>query len=298
MPTVTTSDGVTLHLVDEGAGPPVLFLHEFLGDHRSWDTQVADLRFDHRCLTFPARGYPPSQVPAQADHYSWELAVRDALDVLDHAGVDRAHIVGLSMGGFTALQLGARHSHRVRSLLVASTGSGAYPPTRETFLTETQLIAELFRTEGSAAVADRLAVGPSRVQLQRKSPERWQEFRDQLAGHSAEGSAFTVLQVQRARPSLFDITDDLARITAPTLVANGDEDAACLDAGLLLKRTVTTAALRVEPSTGHALNLEDPTRFNAVVREFVATVEAGRWPERDSRSAAGGTGVRPFPTRT
>lgn len=163
------------------------------------------------------------------------------------------------------------------------------------FLAETAQIAQVFRTEGAGAVADRLGLGPSRIQLLRKSPERWQEFRDQLAEHSPEGSAHTVLRIQGSRPSLYDLTDDLtddlAGITAPTLVVNGDEDEACLDVGLLLKRAIPTAGLRVEPNTGHALNLEEPERYNALLREFVATVEAGAWPVRDPRTRAAGMGM-------
>jgi pimeloyl-ACP methyl ester carboxylesterase len=143
-------------------------------------------------------------------------------------------------------------------------------------------------------MARAIGVGPSRVQLQNKNPQAWAEFVQQLGEHSAEGSALTILGVQRLRPSLWDLTDDLRSITAPTLILNGDEDDACLEPGLLLKRTIPTAALQVLPRTGHAGNLEEPALFNRAVTEFLDAVEAGTWTSRDPRSYGPGmTGVKP-----
>jgi len=289
---VRTSDGYTLHAESDGSGPAILFLHEFAGDHRMWAEQVAALRGEYRCITFAARGYPPSDVPQDQSAYSHVHATDDAIAVLDAFGVRRAHIVGLSMGGFTALQLGIRHPDRVDSLLVSSAGSGASPQQRAEFLANARATAEAFRREGTPAVADRMALGPARIQLLRKNRPLWERFRAQLAEHSAEGMAFTVLGVQHARPSLWDIVDELRAITAPTLVLNGDEDEAVLDAGLLLKRTIPSAGLQIVPNSGHLLNLEDPEQYTGIVRSFLRAAAAGAWPRRDPRSlAVGGLGV-------
>jgi pimeloyl-ACP methyl ester carboxylesterase len=288
---VRTADGYTLHAESDGSGPAILFLHEFAGDHRMWAEQVAALRGEYRCITFAARGYPPSDVPPDQSAYSHVHATDDAIAVLDAFRVHRAHVVGLSMGGFTALQLGIRYPDRVFSLLVSSAGSGASPHQRAEFLANAQATAEAFRHEGTPAVADRMALGPARIQLQRKNRPLWERFRTQLAEHSAEGMAFTVLGVQRARPSLWEIVDELRTITTPTLVLNGDEDEAVLDAGLLLKRTIASAGLQIVPNSGHLLNLEDPELYTQIVRAFVQAAAAGTWPQRDPRSlAVGGLG--------
>lgn len=291
MTDVTTSDGVRLYAEAAGSGPPVLFIHEFAADHRAWARQVEALSGEFRCITYDARGYPPSEVPKEQDRYSYIRQADDAIDVLDAFGVGKAHIVGLSMGGFCALQLGIRYPGRVSSLLVSSAGSGANPAGRAAFLAETEQVAAAFRAHGSAAVAERLAVGPSRVQLRRKNPAAWREFVRQLGEHSAEGMALTVTGVQRSRPSLYDITDQLRRITAPTLVVNGDEDEACLDAGLLLKRTIPAAGLLIVPNSGHALNLEEPDRYNDMIRTLIRASRGGRWPARDPRSLSAGMGI-------
>jgi pimeloyl-ACP methyl ester carboxylesterase len=188
------------------------------------------------------------------------------------------------MGGFTALQLGIHRPERVRSLVVAATGSGAEPDHRAEFHSEVERIAEGFLRDGSAAMARRLGFGPSRVQLKNKNEERWRQFVQHLGEHSEEGSALTSLGFLRSRPSLWDIADEISCITAATLLINGDEDEACLVPGLFLKRTIAMAALQILPRAGHTLNLEDPDVFNRTIAGFFQTVEAGSWKPRDSRT--------------
>jgi pimeloyl-ACP methyl ester carboxylesterase len=289
MPQVRTDDGVQLHVEEAGAGFPVLFAHEFAGDHRSWEPQVRALSRRYRCVTYSARGYPPSDVPGDAAAYSQERAVADAIAVLDGLGIERAHVVGLSMGGFATLHLGLRHPARARSLVVAATGYGAQPERRQAFRAESEAIADAFANEGAAEVAKRYAVGPARVQFQNKDPRGWAEFAAQLAEHSSEGAALTMRGVQAARPSLYDLTDPLRALDVPTLIVVGDEDEGCLEPGLMLKRTIPVSGLAVVPQTGHTINLEEPELFNALLARFFADVEHGAWRRRDPRSLATST---------
>ncbi|HKF74905.1 MAG TPA: alpha/beta fold hydrolase [Candidatus Dormibacteraeota bacterium] len=299
MPFATTDDGVRLHYEETGAGTPILFVHEFAGDHRSWEPQVRWFARTHRCVIYDARGYPPSDVPEDPDRYSQERAAADAVAVLDHLGVGRAHVVGLSMGGFCALHLGLRTPDRALSLVVAGCGYGSHPDRRESWPAETEATARSFEAEGSAATAERYMVGPARVQLQAKDPRAWAESRRWLAEHSAAGSALTLRGVQMRRPSLYDLAEPLSRVRLPVLVVTGDEDEGCLEPNLMLKRTIPTAALAVLPRTGHAVNLEEPALFNRLVGDFIAAVEAGRWTARDPRSlAASLTGMAGDGTRS
>jgi pimeloyl-ACP methyl ester carboxylesterase len=288
---ITASDGVRLYAEATGSGLPVLFIHEFAADHRAWSRQVDALSGTYRCVTYASRGYPPSEVPPEQERYNYLRQADDAIDVLDAFGIARAHVVGLSMGGFCALQLGLRYPDRVSSLLVASAGSGASPRGRAAFLNETEQMAAAFRADGMAAVSAKQAMGPNRIQLRRKNRHVWEEFAGQLAEHSAEGMALTVIGIQRSRPSLYDIVDQLAGITVPTLVVNGDEDEACLEPGLLLKRTIPMAGLALVPNSGHALNLEEPELFNELIRTLIDAAEAGTWPTRDPRSLSASMGI-------
>jgi pimeloyl-ACP methyl ester carboxylesterase len=289
---ITTSDGISLHVESTGHGTPLLFLHEFAGDHRSWEPQVRYFSARYRCVTYAARGYPPSGVPADPAAYSQERAVADAAEVLDGLGIPAAHVIGLSMGGFAALHLTLRHPDRVLSTVAAGTGYGAAPEHQAAFRAECEAIAAAFENEGPEQVARWYAVGPARVQFQNKNPRGWAEFADALAGHSALGSALTMRGVQAGRPSLYALRDELARITTPVLVLAGDEDESCLDVALMLKRTIPTAGLAVLPRTGHTANLEEPHRFNEAVDRFLDFAGRGAWPARDPRSlSASTTGV-------
>jgi pimeloyl-ACP methyl ester carboxylesterase len=286
---VTAGDGVRLYVEEHGRGTPVLFIHEFAGDHRSWVPQVRFFARRYRCVTYDARGYPPSDVPDDPAAYSQDQAVADAVSVLDGLGIDRAHVVGLSMGGFCALHLARRHPDRTRGVVVAGCGYGAHPDARASFRAEAEAVAAAFESEDIDAVAARYAVGPSRVQFQNKDPHGWAEFAAQLAEHSPIGAARTMRGVQRERPSLYDLRDELAAVDVPLLLVVGDEDDGALDASLMLKRTIPTAGLVVLPRTGHTANLEEPALFNRAVAGFLATVDAGRWDRRDPRSLVGGT---------
>src|SRR5437764_841876 len=247
MPAITTDDGVTLHAEDTGTGEPLLFIHEFAGDHRSWEPQVRYFSSGYRCVTYAARGYPPSQVPEDPAAYSQARAVADAVAVLDGLGIDQANVVGLSMGGFAALHLVLRHPARVISAVVAGAGYGAHPESAAAFRAESELIAAAFEAEGAAKVAARYAVGPARVQFQNKNPRGWAEFAAALGEHSALGAALTMRGVQAARPSLYRLRDELAQVRTPVLLVVGDEDEGCLETVLMLKRTISTSGLAVLP---------------------------------------------------
>ncbi len=289
MPAIVTDDGVTLYAEETGQGEPLLFVHEFAGDHRSWEPQVRFFSASYRCVTYAARGYLPSDVPTDPDMYSQARAITDALAVLDGLQIGQAHLVGLSMGGFTALHLAMAHPDRVRSAVVAGAGYGAEPEHAEAFRAESVLTAAAFAAEGAAKVAERYALGPARVQFQNKNPRGWAEFAAALAAHSSLGSALTMRGVQAARPSLYALTDDIARISVPVLVLVGDEDEGCLEPALMLKRTIPTAGLAVLPRTGHTANLEEPDVFNRAVDGFLASVARGAWRPRDPRSRSAST---------
>ena len=293
MPTLTTDDGVRLAFEDTGSGTPVVFVHEFAGDLRSWEPQVRHLSRRYRCITWNARGFPPSDVPDDTSAYSQDRARDDVLAVLDALDIDRAHVVGLSMGGFATLHFGLAHPGRARSLVVAGVGYGAEPDQRERFRSEADITARVLRTEGMAAWAGTYSLGPTRVQFQNKDPRGWREFADMLAEHSAAGSAHTQQGVQKERPSVFDLADDMKKLTVPTLILTGDEDWPCLVPSVFMKRTIPGAGLLVVPNTGHTVNLEEPAAFNAALADFFAQVDAGRWPTRDSRAVSESiTGMR------
>ncbi|EDP64509.1 hypothetical protein BAL199_27166 [alpha proteobacterium BAL199] len=284
MPHVTTDDGVKLYFEEVGEGTPIVFVHEYAGDYRAWEPQMRHFGRRYRCVSYNARGYPPSDVPQSHEAYSQDRATDDIRSVLDGLGIDAAHVVGLSMGGFATLHFGFRYPDRALSLTVAGCGYGADADKREQFRKETEATSARIAAETMAVVGKSYAIGPTRVQFQAKDPRGWQEFETQLCEHSTLGSANTMRGVQARRPSLYDLVDRMRALTVPTLIVNGDEDEPCLDVGNFMKRNIPSAALSVLPKTGHTMNLEEPALFNAVLEDFMHTVESGRWTLRDPRS--------------
>lgn len=274
------ADGARLYFEETGAGDPIVFVHEFAGDCRSWEPQIRYFSRRYRCIAFNARGYPPSEVPDDQALYSQAIAADDIAAVMRGAGIARAHVVGMSMGGFAALHFGLRYAGMARSIVVGACGYGAKPEESAQYALDSEAVAVEYERRGAAGVAEIYANGAYRLQLKQKDPRGWAEFRDQLAGHSAEGSARTMRGVQKHRPSLWHLEDGLAEMSVPALVVAGDEDDWCLEPGIYLKRTIPTAALLIVPKTGHAVNLEEPALFNQALADFFATVEAGKWTER------------------
>jgi 3-oxoadipate enol-lactonase len=286
MPYATTPDKVRLYYEEAGQGTPVLFLHEFAADHRGWEPQMEAFARRYRCITYSARGYAPSDVPVAGDVYSYLHVMRDAVAVLDHLGIESAHFVGLSMGGYTALQVALNHTMRVRSMVLAGTGSGSERWYTDDFHKHSRELGDQFEREGSARVAGTYGMGPSRLPFLIKDPRGFAAFSQRLAEHDALGSANTSRGFQGARPSLYDFADDIRKLATPALIVVGDEDERCIEPSVFLKDAIPASGLVILPKTGHVVNLEEPILFNMLVEDFLARVDAGRWAPRDPRTRA------------
>jgi pimeloyl-ACP methyl ester carboxylesterase len=287
MPRVRVDDGVSLYYEEVGQGVPLVFVHEFAGEAASWALQVSFFARRYRTIAFNARGYPPSDVPDQPAAYSQDRAADDIRGVLDGLGIDRAHVCGLSMGGYATLHFGLRYPERARSLVVAGAGYGSVIAERERFRQDSADTARRLETEGMKAVAEFYARGPTRVQFIDKDPQGWRDFFDRFAAGSALGHALTLRGVQMTRPSVFELGDRMERLEVPTLIMTGDEDDPCLEPAFFMKRTIPTAGLVVMPKSGHAINLEEPDLFNRAVLDFLTAVDAGRWARRNPASQTG-----------
>jgi pimeloyl-ACP methyl ester carboxylesterase len=284
MPTITTDDGVRLHYEETGRGTPIVFVHEFGGDLRSWEPQVRYFSRTYRCIAYNARGYPPSEVPEDWKRYSQERARDDIRSVLDGLKLERAHIVGLSMGAFATLHFGLRYPERALSLTVAGGAYGSHPAHHQQFQHDSRANAERIQREGMVKFVSTYGVGPTRVQLEKKDPRGFAEYLAQFNEHSALGSANTLLGVQCRRPSFYDLIEPLKKLSVATLIMLGDEEEPALEANLLLKRAIPRAGLAIFPRSGHAINLEEPALFNQYLESFFHQVEGGGWPPRDARS--------------
>jgi pimeloyl-ACP methyl ester carboxylesterase len=276
MPYIDATGG-KLYYEESGEGYPIIFMHELGSDSRAWENQVRYFARAYRCITFNARGYPPSDVPDDPNLYGWEFAIDDIAAVMHGLAIEHTHLIGLSMGAYAALLFGLRYPNKTSAIVAAGVGSGSAPSQRDAWLRETSILARAFTERGMDAMARKMAHGQTRVQLKYKDTRSWQEFQERLRHHSPRGMSNTTARCQALRPSLHDLCDQFATMRKPVLLALGDEDAPCLETNLMLKTALPNAGLWICPNTGHAINLEEPTTFNAQVDSFLAAVERGSW---------------------
>jgi pimeloyl-ACP methyl ester carboxylesterase len=279
MPYLTARDGVRLYYEEAGSGTPVVFVHEYAGDYRTWEPQMRHFSRLHRCVTFSQRGYPPSDVPGDPARYGQTIARDDVLALMDALAIEKAHVVGHSMGAYTALHVGLAAPARCLSVVAAGCGWGSLPDPkrREEMKALAVETGRMFAEEGIAKAAATYADAPMRQAFKNKDPRGYAEFARMLSEHSSEGHALTMFNLQLKRPTLWEMEADLRSFSPPLLVIVGDEDEPCLEGSLFLKRIVPTAALLVMPRTGHNVPTEEPAAFNAALAELFAASEAGRW---------------------
>jgi pimeloyl-ACP methyl ester carboxylesterase len=271
------SGGVRLYFDEAGAGETIVFAHELHSDYRGWEAQMRWFSRNYRSIAYNARGYPPSDVPDDPGAFGMPFVVDDLAAVLQSAGVERAHVVGCSMGAYAALHFGLRYPEMARSLVVTSVGSGSPAADRAAWIAECEATAKVYMEQGAAAAADIVAQNPARQQLRRKDPRGFEEFLAHLRENSRAGKARTILGYQARRPSLQDFEPEFSKMRIPVLLIAGDEDQPCLETTLWLKKMLPLAGLWVSPNTGHPVNLEEPAAFNRALGDFFAAVEHGRW---------------------
>ena len=278
-------NGVNLYYEVTGHGLPLVWSHEYAGGYESWDSQVGFFSRRYQVITYNARGYPPSDIPEDPQAYSQEQSVDDLFQLLLHLGIHQAYIGGLSMGGSVALNFGLAHPEVAMALIVAGAGTGSSDPGR--IAQEAKNFASRMRRDGIEGWAQEYSEGPQRVQFRRKDPKGWEVFKEGLMAHSAVGSALTISGVQGKRPSIYALESAMRALQVPTLIMVGDEDDPCLGPSLFMKRCIPRSGLVVLPQAGHTINLEEPALFNRVVLDFLISVEANRWGEREEGSGVG-----------
>ena len=279
MSQIRTKDGVSLYYEEAGSGTPIVFVHEYAGDWRTWEPQMRFFSRAHRCVTYSQRGYPPSDVPTDPAKYGQDLNRDDVIALMDALKIDKAHIVGHSMGALTALLIGIKYPERCLSVTAAGCGYGSSPDAKVVEQTReaSRETAKMFETVDFATASARYADGATRQTHKYKDPRGFAEFAKMLSEHSPVGHAMTMREVQSKRPTLWQIQDDLKKFKLPLLVLVGDEDDWCLEASVFIKRTVPTAGLVVIPRSGHTITSEEPAAFNAALADLIANTEAGKW---------------------
>ena len=256
---------MTLHHEIAGEGPAVVFVHAGICDSGMWDHQWQSLASGRRLLRYDMRGYGRSPLPPEP--YS---SARDLLDVMDAAGIERAALVAVSLGGRVALEVALVEPTRVSGLVVVGSGLPGHdwsPEAREFFTAE-----DLALERGDLDAAAELnvcfwVVGP------RRSPEQVDaSVRDRV--HEMQKHAFELQlptwEQAEERPVAPDLADRLAEIEQPTLVLVGAEDQPDIHAiADQLVRTLPNVGFESIPDAGHVPNMEQPAQFDRLVGAFL-----------------------------
>ncbi len=278
MGSLTKINGFDIFHEVTGTGTPIIWCHEAAGDYRSWDPQVKFFSRYYRNITWNFRGFPPSSVPDDPAAYSEATMVADMRELMLELDAKKAHVVALASGAAIALQFALAHPQMCLSLAVAACGVGSLNPQNRQ-----QQIADSVKMLSDGKMNTLVYFQthrPARMQFLRKDPKGWQLFHDQFLEQSPLGWTMTAQHVAGTRPTVFSLKDKLNRLAVPTLIMVGDEDEACLEPSIFLKREIPGAGLMAFPNCGHTLNLEEPADFNHALLKFYQAVAAGTWPTR------------------
>ncbi|MCP9483292.1 alpha/beta hydrolase [Shimia sp. CNT1-13L.2] len=271
MPEFQSADGLTLYYEDTGAGTPILFVHEFGGDYRSWHLQVPVLAQKFRCITFSARGFHPSAIPEDRARYGQTFSTGDVLALMDHLGVERAHVVGTSMGSFTSLDFALTYPDRVLGVTLVGNSSGPRDEAERVHYRETWIGHEvaLRETRGGQGAVEVLEDDPAYQSFQKNQPEHWAIYANNLRGQSASGAVHVLSTVHWSRRSLFEDTERLKAFDRPVLLVTGDEDYYLVgETNAFLQDILPHATWHRFPGTGHLVNIERAEVFNQLLSDF------------------------------
>jgi pimeloyl-ACP methyl ester carboxylesterase len=253
---------------DAGNGPPVVLLHGLGCGRRMWFHQILALQDRFRVIAYDQRGHGLTDAPAIAAEYSAAHLARDLIGVLDALQIERAAIVGFSLGGGPALALAASKPECVSRLVLADVGAGADDPVKIEGMVRRwvklidqgaadELVCEMLRSELFKVYA-------------RRNKRRLEHMAALIRATPLNGLRFTLSEVLAKRKSLFRLTDVLKAVRAPTLVLVGQHDYVCSKASKLIAQTIPNASLKIIEDSGHMSPLEQPAAFTAALSGFLA----------------------------
>lgn len=260
---ITLVNDTEIAFDDIGSGLPVVFLHGFPLNRTMWEPQIGALVAEARCIPIDFRGFGDS---AASPPYTMDRFADDVAAVLDTLQIERAVVVGLSMGGYAAFALWRRHRARIRGLVLADTRAAADSPDG---LEQRREIIRVAETQGTTAIANMQIAGLVGKSTRDKRPDIYDAMHRMIAQGSVEGIVGGT-QAMMTRP---DSTPTLATIDVPTLVVVGEEDGITprQDAEAL-HRGIAGSRLEVLQHAGHLSNVERPAAFNTVMSEFLGSL--------------------------
>jgi pimeloyl-ACP methyl ester carboxylesterase len=267
MPTLTVN-GVRLYYEETGTGPEtIVFAHGLLWSGRMFDAQVAALKDRYRCITMDLRGQGQSEVTPTG--YDMDNLTEDAARLIQALGAAPCHFLGLSMGGFLALRLGARRPELVRSLLLLATAAEGEVAENVSGYKRLAWIARWFGLRVVAGKIMPIMFGQKFLTDPARAAEHG-EWRRRLISANRVGLYHNTMGVISRRPVL----DELSAIRVPALILVGDQDVATVPArSRLLHERIAGSRLEIIPGAGHILTVEEPAAVNQAILDFLSRLK-------------------------
>ena len=255
-------------LTDVGARSPVVLLHGLACGRRMWFHQIRALRNRFRVIAYDQRGHGQTDAPSDATDYSAAHLAHDLVGVLDALKIERAAIVGFSLGGGPALALAASQPERVSQLVLAEVGAGADDPVKIESMARQwgaliaqgkidDLVCEMLRSELFKVYA-------------RRNARRRNHMAALIRATPIDGLRFTLSEVLAKRKSLFRLIEPMKSVRVPTTILVGQYDYVCSKAARLLAQSIPNASLKIIANSGHMSPLEQPAAFTAALREVLS----------------------------
>ncbi len=264
-------NGVHINVEQAGEGPPLVLLHGFTGSAAGWAEHAAVFAHGHATVAVDLLGHGLSDAPDDPQRHGIGYATEDVLSVLDALGIQRAGLLGYSMGGRVAISLAIVAPERLSALILESASSGIRDAgaRRERAVQDAELAAAI-EQDGIEPFVDRwehLPLFASQATL--PEPARG-DLRAQRLQNSPAGLANSLRGLgQGVQPPMHEY---LQQIRVPTLLIAGELDPAYCALGQEMLDLIPQARLEVVPDAGHAVHLEQPERFRALVLEFLNEV--------------------------
>jgi pimeloyl-ACP methyl ester carboxylesterase len=256
-----------LSVEESGSGDPVVLIHGLACGKRMWFHQVRALRPSFRVITYDQRGHGLSDAPSDPALYSPAHLAGDLVGLLDALKIERAAVVGFSLGGGPALALAAAAPARVSRLVLADVGAGADDMWKSQWLSR-RWTSFIDRGETDELVCDML-----RSEFFKRFATRSVQSRDYMAGLIRAtpilGLQNILSEVLAKRKSLFRMTTVLKSLQVPTLILIGRHDNVCRVSGHLLAETIPNASLRWIADAGHMAPLENAAMFTLELQKFL-----------------------------
>ena len=272
MPFVRTDDRVRIYYEEHGGGSPLVLAYGIGGNADLWDVNVPALAGRHRVILWEPRGHARSDSPADPARYSFSRWVLDLKAVLDHLGLRRAHVGGLSLGGGIATRFALRFPGRVRSLVVTNSSSAAGLPLPVEALLMRARSIEVTLTKGMDAMAEfAMAENPNVTERLALDPS----LRDEFYAYYRRLTPIGYANSLRALLAMDHIADELPRLRVPVLLVGGDRDPA-LAPMRVMRRKVKGSRLVVLSPASHFATRDQPEAWNRAVLPFLACVDGGR----------------------